>query len=80
MSIDNHIIEKAQAGNTHAFRMIVDRYRASLYRAVFAVLRDEKDAEDALQEAFVKIYYALPRYEGQGFNSWMHRIAVNQAH
>ncbi len=42
-------------------------------------MRNEKDAEDATQEAFIKIYYALPQYEGQGLKAWMTRIAVNHA-
>lgn len=50
-----------------------------LYKAIYAILRDDKDAEDALQEALIKIYYALPRYEGQGFKTWVTRIGVNHA-
>lgn len=79
MILDERIIEKAKAGNTQAFRMIAEAYRTELYKAIYAVLRDEKDAEDGLQEALIKIYYALPRYEGQGFKTWITRIAVNHA-
>lgn len=43
------------------------------------MLRDQKDAEDATQEAFIKIYYSLPQYENQGLKTWMTRIAVNHA-
>jgi RNA polymerase sigma factor (sigma-70 family) len=43
------------------------------------VLHHPKDAEDATQEAFVKIYRSLPRYQGHGFKTWMSRIAVNTA-
>jgi RNA polymerase sigma factor (sigma-70 family) len=43
------------------------------------VLHHPKDAEDAVQEAFVKIYRSLPQYHGQGFKTWMSRIAVNTA-
>lgn len=42
-------------------------------------MRHEKDAEDATQEVFLKIYYALPKYSSQGIKSWLTRIAVNHA-
>lgn len=42
-------------------------------------MRNEKDAEDAAQEVFVKIFYALPRYNEQGIKTWITRIAVNHA-
>ncbi|GBF76303.1 hypothetical protein PA598K_04762 [Paenibacillus sp. 598K] len=66
-------------GDQAAFERLVDTYRAELYAAVYAVLRDAKDAEDALQEAFVAIYLGLPGYRGQGLKTWMSRIAVNKA-
>ncbi|WP_416151181.1 RNA polymerase sigma factor [Salipaludibacillus sp. HK11] len=43
------------------------------------MLRNEKDAEDAAQEVFIKIYSSLPKYEGKGLKTWMVRIAVNHA-
>lgn len=43
------------------------------------MLRDQKDAEDATQEVFLKIYYSLPTYEHKGLKTWMTRIAVNHA-
>lgn len=66
-------------GNDHAFRLLVEKYSSDVYRTVFAVLRDPKEAEDAAQEVFLKIYTSLPQYENQGFKTWMMRIAVNHA-
>ena len=66
-------------GHDHAFRLLVEKYRNDVFRTVFAVLRDQKEAEDAAQEVFMKIYSALPKYENQGFKTWMIRIAVNHA-
>lgn len=66
-------------GNADAFRSIIDSYQAYLYRVIFSVLRHPKDAEDAAQEAFVKILFSLPKYQGQGFKTWITRIAVNTA-
>jgi RNA polymerase sigma factor (sigma-70 family) len=66
-------------GNDHAFRLLVEKYRNDVFRTVFAVLRDQKEAEDAAQEVFLKIYNSLSQYESQGFKTWMTRIAVNHA-
>ena len=66
-------------GNEHAFRLLVEKYRNDVFRTVFAVLRDQKEAEDAAQEVFMKIYTSLSQYENQGFKTWMTRIAVNHA-
>lgn len=43
------------------------------------MLKDQKEAEDATQEVFIKIYTSLPKYENQGFKTWITRIAVNYA-
>ena len=66
-------------GNDHAFRLLVEQYRNDVFRTVFAVLRDQKEAEDAAQEVFLKIYTSLSQYQNQGFKTWMTRIAVNHA-
>lgn len=54
-------------------------YRNDIFRVIYAVLRDQKEAEDATQEVFLKIYYSLPEYENKGLKTWMTRIAVNYA-
>jgi len=76
---DQVLIEKVLSGNDHAFRLLVEKYRNDLFRTIFAVLRDQKDAEDATQEVFLKIYHSLPQYEKLGLKTWMTRIAVNHA-
>jgi len=73
------LIEKVIAGNDHAFRILVEKYRNHLFRTVFSVLKDQKEAEDATQEVFIKIYTSLPKYENQGFKTWLTRIAINHA-
>lgn len=67
------------SGNDHAFRLLVEKYRNDVFRTIFAVLRDQKEAEDAAQEVFMKIYTSLPHYQNQGFKTWITRIAVNHA-
>ncbi|MCM3760681.1 sigma-70 family RNA polymerase sigma factor [Alkalihalobacillus oceani] len=76
---DQVLLEKIKNGNDHAFRLIVEKYRTELFRVIYAILRDQKDAEDATQEVFIKIYHSLPTFENQGFKTWMTRIAVNHA-
>ncbi|WP_342744315.1 sigma-70 family RNA polymerase sigma factor [Bacillus alkalicellulosilyticus] len=56
---------------------MVEQYKNHIYQTAFSVLRNGKDAEDATQEIFVKIYYALPQYSGKGFKTWATRIAIN---
>lgn len=76
---DTVLIGKILSGNDHAFRLLVEKYRNDVFRTIFAILRDKKEAEDAAQEVFIKIYTSLPSYENQGFKTWMTRIAVNHA-
>ncbi|WP_197969965.1 sigma-70 family RNA polymerase sigma factor [Mesobacillus harenae] len=59
--------------------MLVEKYRSEVFRTIYAVLRDESEAEDASQEVFMKIYNSLPSYQNQGFKTWIIRIAVNHA-
>ncbi|MCM3713385.1 sigma-70 family RNA polymerase sigma factor [Alkalihalobacillus oceani] len=68
-----------RSGDDHAFRLIVEKYRTELFRVIYAILRDQKDAEDATQEVFIKIYHSLSTFENQGLKTWMTRIAVNHA-
>ncbi|MCQ6277039.1 sigma-70 family RNA polymerase sigma factor [Bacillus sp. V3B] len=76
---DQVLIEKVLSGHDHAFRLLVEKYHNDLFRIIYAVLRDQKEAEDAAQEVFLKIYTSLPKYENQGFKTWITRIAVNHA-
>lgn len=76
---DQLLIEKVVAGSDHAFRLMVEKYRNHLFRTIYSILKDQKEAEDATQEVFLKIYTSLPTYENQGFKTWITRIAVNYA-
>ena len=64
-----------------AFEPLVEKYRQRVYRLTFNVLRNQEDAWDAAQEAFIKAYQALPSFRGQSaFYTWLFRIAMNVAH
>lgn len=75
----DQLVEKARNGSEHAFRMLIEKYKQYVFTCVYGVLRNQKDAEDASQEIWMKIYSSLPRYENQGFKTWVTRIAVNHA-
>jgi RNA polymerase sigma factor (sigma-70 family) len=66
-------------GNQEAFRELINRYSNLLYKIVFGIVRNQKDAEDLTQEAFIQIYQSLSSYQNQGFKTWMVRIASNKA-
>jgi RNA polymerase sigma factor (sigma-70 family) len=76
---DEAVIKQILEGHVEEFRVIIDRYYGYLYRIVNGVLHHPKDAEDVTQEALVKIYESLHRYQFQGLKTWMTRIAVNSA-
>ena len=66
-----------------AFEELVRRYQRAFVRKATNILRDEEDAHDAVQEAFVRIYMAAGRFakrEGASFSSWAYTILVNQCY
>jgi RNA polymerase sigma-70 factor (ECF subfamily) len=77
---DKEIIERVLAGDTPAYELLMRRYNQRLYRLVRSILRDEAEAEDVMQEAYVRAFYHLAQYEGRSsFSTWIGHIAVNEA-
>lgn len=73
-------IEELRAGDRQAFALMVDRYSAQIYRLALRFTNDAQDAEDVLQETFIKALQALPGFEGRSaLSTWLYRIAVNEA-
>jgi len=69
-----------RAGDRAEFARLVDAYSPSIYRLALKILGDAQDAEDVLQEAFLKAYRALPGFEGRSsVSTWLYRIAANEA-
>lgn len=68
-----------EEGDANAFREFADTYSQYLFQVAYSVLHSVKDAEDVTQETMMKIYSSLPQYRGQGFKTWITRIAVNKA-
>lgn len=72
------VIARAQSGDHDAFRWLVERYQARAFRLAFRVLKDEDQAKDAVQEAFLKVYGSIRRFEGRSsFYTWLYRIVFN---
>jgi RNA polymerase sigma-70 factor (ECF subfamily) len=77
---DRDVVRRVQDGDTEAFEHLVDRYKRKVFRLAFGVLRDQDEAMDVAQEAFVKAYRALPRFKGESaFYTWLFRITMNVA-
>ena len=74
------LVERLKAGDERAFEELVGTYRERLYRVAWRILRDDESAEDAAQEAFIKVYRHIARFEGRSsLYTWMYRITVNIA-
>ena len=79
-SEDDELIERAKHGDVRSYEQLVERYQGIAVRTAYLVTRASQDAEDAAQEAFVKAYYALPRFrDGAPFRPWLLRIVTNEA-
>jgi len=73
-------LEKLQAGDREAFARLVDVTSGHVYRIALQILGDDQDAEDVLQETYIKAYRSLPGFEGRSsLTTWLYRIAVNEA-
>jgi RNA polymerase sigma-70 factor (ECF subfamily) len=68
------------SGQTALFELLMRRYNERLYRAARAITRDEREAEDVMQQAYVNAYANLRQFKGTAlFATWLTRIAVNEA-
>jgi RNA polymerase sigma-70 factor (ECF subfamily) len=69
-----------QSGDRAEFARLVDAYSGPIYRLALKMVDDPQDAEDVLQETFIKAYRALQTFEGRSsLSTWLYRIAVNEA-
>ncbi len=77
---DEAAVALAKAGDREAFRSLVERHSRKVFRLAFRMTGSEEDAEDVVQETFLKAYRNLGRFAGQSeFSTWLHRIAANCA-
>jgi RNA polymerase sigma-70 factor (ECF subfamily) len=74
------ILAQAREGDTAAFGELIRRYEAKIFRLAQHITQNREDAEDVLQETFLKAYEHLDQFQGNSkFYTWIVRIAVNQA-
>ncbi len=77
---DAEIVRRVLAGETSLFELIMRRYNQRVYRSVRAIVRDESEAEDVMQQAYVNAFAHLGQFaERSAFSTWLTRIAINEA-
>ena len=75
---DLEAVTRAAKGDHEAFRVLVERYQDRAYGLALRVMRDEEQARDVLQDAFLKAYRSLDRFEGRSsFYTWFYRVVMN---
>jgi RNA polymerase sigma-70 factor (ECF subfamily) len=78
---DAAAVAQVLAGDRDAFRVLVERHSRSLFRVAFRMTGNENDAEEVVQETFLRAYRNLSRFEQRAnFGTWLYRIAINCAH
>jgi len=77
---DEEIVERIRAGETALFETLMRRHNQRLYRAAYSILGDAGEAEDVMQDAYVRSYMHLDQFDGRAqFSTWLTRIAVHEA-
>jgi RNA polymerase sigma-70 factor (ECF subfamily) len=75
---DRELVESARKGDRDAFRTLFERYHRRAYALAFGVLRNQDDALDIVQDAFIKAHKYLDKFEGNSsFYTWLYRIVMN---
>jgi RNA polymerase sigma-70 factor, ECF subfamily len=77
---DDALIQQVLGGNTALFELLMRRYNERVYRAARSIVRNEGEAEDVMQQAYVNAFTHLRQFNGSArFSTWLTRIAVNEA-
>jgi RNA polymerase sigma-70 factor (ECF subfamily) len=77
---DAELVKEVLAGRTALFELVMRRHNERLYRAARAIVLDEREAEDVVQQAYVNAYTHLGQFDGRAqFSTWLTRIAVHEA-
>src|SRR5580765_2932290 len=77
---DEEVVKRVKAGETALYGIIMRRYNQRLYRVSLAIVRDRSEAEDVIQDAYVRAYQHLDQFEERApFSAWLTRITVNEA-
>ena len=77
---DEQIVEKVLTGQTALFEVLMRRHNERVYRSARAIVKDESEAEDVMQQAYVNAYSHLRQFDGRSqFSTWLTRIAIYEA-
>ena len=77
---DNDLVERVRGGDDEAFRVLVERHSRAIYRAAYRITGNAADADDVVQEAFLRAYRAAGSFDARAsFTTSLHRIAINCA-
>lgn len=77
---DDEVIRQVLDGKTWRFELLMRRYNERIYRAARAIVRDDQEAEDVMQQAYVNAFMHLRQFQGAArFSTWLTRIAINEA-
>jgi RNA polymerase sigma-70 factor (ECF subfamily) len=77
---DAEVVQRVRSGDRASFEILMRRHNQRIYRAARAILRDESDVEDVMQQAYINAFTHLDQFEERSlFSTWLTRIAVNEA-
>src|SRR5262245_31067893 len=77
---DVALAQKAAGGDDRAFEIIMRKNNRTLFRAARSILQDDTEAEDAVQEAYLRAYQAIDKFNGESrLTTWLTRIVINEA-
>ena len=77
---DEQVVEHVLTGQTALFEILMRRHNERMYRVARAIVRDDSEAEDVMQQAYVNAYASLRQFAGKArFSTWLTRIAVNES-
>jgi RNA polymerase sigma factor (sigma-70 family) len=80
MTEDDVLVSRGKAGDSHAFIELWSRHKKRLFHSAQQILKNREDAEEAVQEAFMKAYLHLHNFDGRSqFSTWITRILINTA-
>ena len=75
---EKELVRLSKEGDEDAFAVLVKKYRIKVFNLAFSLTYDRDIADDLAQEAFIKAYYALPRFQLKSrFGTWLYRITIN---
>ena len=78
---DNRIISRVKAGETNAFKELIDKYKDDAYALACSILKDRQRSEDVLQDVFMQVFIKLKSFRQEStFYTWLYRIVVNRCY